>query len=517
VTSRRAVLDAVERLAYAAELLGDRRARSYGQAAWALRNLEGDLAAKLEDGSLLRVRGIGRSTAQVVADVLAGRPVTSTLADALPAGLFELRKVRGLGAKKVSKLWKVLGIETLAELEYACRENRLVELPGFGAKTQAKVLEGVAAVRAVEGMRRRDQARAILEDARATLETMAGVHRVELAGDYPRGLELCRALVLVVEADPGVALPTIDDVEIVLATGGFGWTCLRHRAHPEHVAALEARASGVDLSTLPLEDDVYAALGLATTPPERREPEVPLREAGDPERLLELADLVGALHNHTLASDGVDTLEAMREGAAARGLAYLGISEHSQTASYARGLEEDRLRAQLEAIRALPPGSCRVLAGVESDILEDGRLDYEDALLARLDFVVASVHRRHGQDAEAMTERLCEAVAHPATTVLGHPTGRLLMGRPPSDLDLDRVLDACLEHGVAIEMNAQPQRLDLGVEGLKLAKAKGVAVSLAADAHSVAALDYLAYGVAVARRAGLGPADVLNASGWPPR
>ncbi|MGF1467660.1 MAG: PHP domain-containing protein [Sandaracinaceae bacterium] len=533
MTTRRAVVDALEAIAFGAELKGDRRARSWGAAAWAIRNVQGDLRAMLDSGELLKVRGVGQASARVVQQALAGEEpdALTRLREELPPGLFALRRIKGLGPKKVKALYQGLRITGLAELEYACRENRLVDLPGFGSKTQAKVLAQLESLRETAGLLRRDQAKALLEPLAAALRVHPGVERAEVVGDHARGMELVAPRLLVAGPRPEAALATrTADVRALVGTCAsdrFGLVALGLTADPEHLEALAARAraqgklAGAEdaLDALegafPTAEHVYEALGLVPTAPERREPGVPLVEVGRAApALVALGDLRGALHNHTVASDGSHSLAEMRDAAARRGLSYLAITEHSEAAAYARGLEPERLRAQVEAIRALneaSDGACVLLTGIESDILRDGSLDYDDATLAGLEVVVASVHRRHGQGRDEMTARMVRAAHNPRTAVIGHPTGRLLLGRAPSEVDIDALLDACLEAGCAIELNAQPQRLDLGVEHLGRARERGVPISIAADAHSVDSLGYLEHGVAVARRAGLRPEDVLNA------
>ena len=533
---RKEIVRALQRLAFAAEMKGDRRARAWSGAAWALRQSDEDLHLLAQEGRLTELKGVGRSTAALVADLLDDlRPALLDELEAdLPAGLFELRKVKGLGPKKVKALWEALGVASLAELEQACRENRLVELKGFGAKTQQKVLAEIARLRESAGKRRRDQAWALV---RPVLRALREHGRAEVGGALRRGMELVEAMPIVTTAPPDAAAATgagsagagsagagstdegaADAVERVhVRPGAFGWALLQRSASEAHLEALRARAAerGVELEALEAEreEDVYDALGLAPTPPERREPGVPLVTAGKARTpLVRREDLRGALHNHTTASDGAHTLRQMRDAAAA-GLSYLGISEHSVSAFYARGLDVERLRAQREAIAELNAegSACTLLTGVESDILEDGALDYADDVLAELEVVVASVHRRYAQDREAATRRLANAARHPRAAVLGHPTGRLLLGRAPTDVDMAAVLDACVEGGCAVELNANPARLDLSAAHLAMAKARGVPVSIAADAHSMGELANLEHGVAVARRAGLTAEDVLNA------
>ncbi|HJL15527.1 MAG TPA: PHP domain-containing protein [Sandaracinaceae bacterium LLY-WYZ-13_1] len=538
MSARRAVTDALERLAFAATLLGDPRARTWASAAWAVRSLKGDVEAMHADGSLAEVRGVGEGVMDVVGEVLTGeRPEALRRMEAqIPEGLFAIRRIKGLGPKKIAALFEQLGVATLGELEYACLENRLVDLKGFGAKTQAKVLAQIRAIRETEGLMRRDQAAAVLDAVLAHVREVLGARAVAV-GEHARGLELVRELAVLVEtSDEAAARAAVDEArppetEVaahVAEPGRFGVAELWRTSSEGHRARMIERAGalGMVLDEGGLADDdgelfcataadVYEALGLVPTAVERREDRVPLVERGRaaPE-LVTRAALRGALHNHTIASDGSASLEEMRDAAAAHGLSYLGISEHSRSAFYARGLDEERLRAQVEAIRALraqDEDGCVLLTGVESDILADGSLDYAPDLLDELDVVIASVHRRHGQGPEAMTARMLAAARHPHTDVVGHPTGRLLLGRPPSEYDVEAFLDACAANDVAVELNANPHRLDLNEVHLAMAKERGVLVSIAADAHATRELDHLEHGVTLARRAGLGPEDVLNA------
>jgi len=538
MSPRRAVNDALDRIAFAAELLDDRRARTWRQAAWAVRNSEGDLRELYERGELAELRGVGGSTMRAVGEVLAGgKPAALIAYEAkLPDGLFRIRRIKGLGPKKVKRLWKELGITSLGELEYACRENRLVELDGFGPKTQDKVLQEIARLRATEGMVRRDQAEAVLGPIEHALWVLDTVEQVAVVGDLARGEELVRELAVLAQTrDEAAAAAQLErarpkdrDVTLHLADAAtFAARAVWLTSEPGHRAALSERAAARglafeadglrDVDGAPVaceeEDEVYRALGLSPTPRERRRDDVPLAEEGRARpRLVRREDLRGALHNHTVESDGSATLEQMRAAARDAGLEYLHISEHSESAYYARGLEVERLDAQLAQIDALndDPDGCVLLTGIESDIREDGSLDYPDEVLDRLDVVVASVHRRGPLDAAQMTERMVRAASHRHTDVVGHPTGRLLLGRAPIDFDVEAFLDACAANGVAVELNANPHRLDLNERHLAMAKERGLLVSIAADAHATRELANLEHGVVVARRAGLTPEDVLN-------
>jgi DNA polymerase (family 10) len=523
MASRRSIIEVFERLAFASELLDDPRAQSWGRASWALRNLEGDMKEMRESGALEEVRGIGKGTIVVLDQALAGqRPdALAELEAKLPAGLFDVRRIKGLGPKKVKQLWQELGITSLGELEYACRENRLVDLKGFGKKTQANILSSIADAQKGDGMMRRDRAHALISPYLAALSAHPGVARAIAVGEMRRGTELVRDLAVLIAGDDleaaiaaaAGARPPEAKIEVhQTSIDRFGTRAIELTGSEEHIAALEAR--GFDRERAYAEEkDVYDALGLHYVEPERREASAPLIEKGKAApRLIRREDIRGALHNHTLASDGTATLEQMRAAAEARGLEYLGISEHSHTAFYAKGLDIAQLLAQKETIARMnaEKSACTLLTGVESDILEKGELDYEPDVLAELEVIVASVHKRHAQDAQQMTERMVNAASNPFTAIVGHPTGRLLLGRAPSEYDVGAFLDACARSGCAVELNANPHRLDLHDEHLRMAKERGVLVSIAADAHSMDELDNLKYGIDIARRAGLGPEDVLN-------
>jgi DNA polymerase (family 10) len=266
------------------------------------------------------------------------------------------------------------------------------------------------------------------------------------------------------------------------------------------------------------EAEIYEALGLSYVPPEMREDtgEFALAEAGMMPNLIDSKDLRGTFHCHTDYSDGANTLEQMAEAAMAKGWEYLGIADHSRSAAYAGGMSVEKVRKQWDEIDRLNGkfgGKFRLLKGIECDILADGSMDYPDEILSEFDFVVASIHSGFGQDRAAQTARLIRAAENPHVTMLGHPTGRLLLARPGYDVDLEAVIQACARTGTMIEINASPYRLDLDTEGSKFAKRCGVMISINPDAHSIAGLDDVEYGIGVARRAGLEPKDVLNVLG----
>jgi DNA polymerase (family X) len=521
-------------LAFGFAIIGDpRRPGAYRSGARIIKKLGSDLPRALESGDLLATKGIGKGIVGIVEAALAGEEIAvqRELTKTLPEGLLQARQVRGLGPGRARALWQTLGVTSVAEIEYACNENRLIELPGFSDATQAKILAAIVDLRDRAGRLRIDQAWATVRATLERLQTGFAVQAVAV-GDLRRGCETVTEVEVAVLC-PGRTHPTIDGVTVHVCQEPtrYGALVAYTSASDGHLALLQQRAAnmGLQLSAdglsragtwleTPDEASVYAALDLHLPAAERREADVPLRPLDEqPERLVERADLQGALHNHTTASDGVHTLEQMRDAAAALGLRYLGISDHSQTASYAGGLSEERLVEQAAAIaRANAEGStCTLLTGVESDILRDGSLDYPDSLLDDLEVVVASVHNRFGQSRDAMTARMVAAASHRHGDIVGHPTGRLLLGRPAADVDMAAFFDACAQSGTAVELNANPQRLDLNVQHLRMAKERGLKVSIAADAHSTAGLLHLEHGVVMARRAGLAKEDVLNCLSLP--
>lgn len=508
---RRAASDALSELAFAAELLGeacpfDVDSKTISGLAWNVRGTD-----KAQLGLL---PGMTPLLFAVVDDALNDRApvVLADLKRLLPAGLFELRRVKGLGPKKVQKLWRDLGVESLGELEYACRENRLTTIAGFGDKTQAAILEQLAALSREAGLMRRDHAQTLVLDVVEALKD-AGA-RVEVAGALRRGMELVDEVVVVSTIAPTVALPP--RVQVVVADAArFGTVLVASSSSSEHLAALRARATskGLVFDDVAAADEaaVYAALGLVAVDAEQRDGSVLIEQGRALPKLITRADLQGALHNHTTASDGVHDVVTMLNAAGARGLKWLGISDHSEAAAYAHGLDARRLKAQADELRAADgTAGVRVLSGIEADIMADGALDLADSALSPLQVVVASMHQRYGLRGAAMTARLVRAARHPLVDIIGHPTGRLLLSRPPADFDVSALLHACELSGCAVELNANPARLDLAEQWLREAKARGVLVSIAADAHAADELDNLDHGIALARRAGLTADDVLN-------
>ncbi len=520
------------------------RANAFNRAARSIRGLEVPADERLAEGTLTDVSGIGDAMADHVADLLntGSFDQRDELQNAVPPGLLDLMRVKGLGTKKVRALWKELDITSLDELERAAREDAITRLSGFGAKTQANILENVERLRAYDKQRRYADAVASLRPVLQHLRDAEDTDRAEVTGPLRRHLETVdRADLLVSTRDVDALQARLDallpggvdrngdmlttalrdglPLAVHLADPGrFGTAWWRTTGSEAHCAAFEDRLGKP--APRAEEDEVFEAAGLAPIPPELREDDDELDAAAADAlpTLIDTDDLHGSLHNHSTYSDGAHSLRTMAETARDMGLSYFGICDHSQSLQVASGLSPDEVRQQWDEIDALnaecaadegPP--FRVFRGIESDILADGSLDYDDDLLASFDFVVASVHTKFGMTEAEATERVVRAVQNPHTRILGHPTGRLLLRREGYPLDHERVIQACAEEEVAIELNANPYRLDLDWRWIRRAVNQGVLIAINPDAHATAELQYVRWGVAVARKGWLSPAMCLNA------
>ncbi|MGB9920237.1 MAG: DNA polymerase/3'-5' exonuclease PolX [Moorellales bacterium] len=556
------------------ELKGDNpfKARAYRQGARALEQLTESVETLAAVGQLQGIPGIGPALAKKIGEIIeTGRcSLHERLRQEIPPGLVTMLALPGLGPKSVRLIHERLGITTLEELEEAARKRRLRQLPGMGPKTEWNILQGVRLLRASEGRVPLGIAWSLAEAWLADLRSLPGVERAEMAGELRRAHEMVEGITLVVGArEPAAVLRALRHhpqwrqtyregpnylcgagrlrvtVEIyVCPPAHFGRFLLYYTGSASHFRALleqcpsperrhllgwgwlfpEAEPPAEPLpgsgSTLtPLEEEeIYAALGLAFVPPELREGEGEIEAArqGHLPGLIRVEDIRGDLHVHTNWSDGRHDPEEMALAARARGYAYLGIADHSRSLTVARGLTSERLLAQREYIQELNRrhSGFRLLAGVEVDILVDGSLDYPDEILAQMDLVIASIHTGFKQEQEQIMARLRAALDNPHVDIIAHPTGRLLGRRSPYSVDLDRLLEMAAEKGKALEINATGDRLDLGAEAARKAAALGVPLVINTDAHDAAHLSTIRLGVAVARRAGLGPEQVLNTLPW---
>lgn len=533
------------------------RVRAYRTAARTVRNLGRelqDLVAAGED--LTELPGIGKDLAAKIREILDSGHAAflDRLHKEVPAGLAELLKIPGLGPKRVKLLNEQLGIASAAQLAKAAKAGRLRSLPGFGAKTEANLLHVLASQRTEKKKRfLYAAARQYAEPLLQYLQDAPGVRRAVIAGSFRRGRETVGDLDILVTAREGkpvmdhfVAYDEVADVvsqgstrgAVVLRSGlqvdlrvveaaSFGAALHYFTGSKAHNIAIRRRGQqrGLKINEYGVfkgkrqiagktEASVYKSVGLPLIPPPLREGrgEIEAAAAGKLPRLIQREDLKGDLHAHTDATDGQLDLESLARAAKRCGFRYLAITDHSQRLTVAHGLDPRRLARQLEAVDRLNErlSGITLLKGIEVDILADGGLDLPDSILSRLDLVVGSVHSGFRLPAKKQTERILRAVDQKYFSILGHPTGRLLLEREAYELDMERILQAAKDRGCFLELNAQPQRLDLNDVYCRMAKQAGVLLSLSTDAHSEADLDNQTYGIQQAQRGWLEKGDVLN-------
>ena len=556
-TDRLSVAHVLEQIAAFLEFRGENafRVRAFRTAAKAVLGLPGSVAEALADGSLAAIRGIGPATLAIVKEFqdTGQSSLLEELRQQTPTGLLDLLGIPGLGVARIKLLHEQLGIDSVAGLEAAARDGRLAALPRFGAKTAQKLLQSIAFTQRTRTFRLAHHAAREAEVLRSAVEQLPGVTRAVVAGEVRRCCEVVSELALVAETArpalelreaitrfPGLLDPSgAEDVVTFRSAGGmtasiritspvsFGAALAQATGSTSHLEQLAAQAESAGYSlapgallrrgaavAVPEEAALYHALGLSDIPPELREgfDEVARAAAGTLPRLVDRADLLGFLHCHTTYSDGTLGVEDMALACWDAGYAYVGITDHSKSAAYAGGLSVEKLERQWEEIATVQArvSDIRILKGIESDILVEGALDYPDETLARFDFVIGSIHSRFSLGEAEMTARVLGALENPFLTILGHPTGRLLLSRNPYPLDLEAVFAKAAASGVALEINGDPRRLDLDWRLVRRAKEHGVILAIGADAHGLSGIPNSEFGTAVARKAGLERQDVLN-------
>ena len=556
------IADVLEEMATRLEFRGENpfRVRAYQNGARAIRDLDESVASILKDDSrdLASVPGIGDTLAEKCQTLVetGTLPQLESLREQVPELLIEIARIPGVGAKKASTLHEALELKSLEDLRHACQQGRVAKLKGFGAKTEASILEGLSiAVQAAERFYWSAGHR-VAESIAEHMRACDAVEQMSWAGSYRRGRETVGDLdLLAVATDRAAAMDHFEAYPERTQTIGRGETKLSMRvgkafqvdlrvvAEEEFGAALQyftgSKAHNVHLRRLAkekglkvneygvfresddsriageTEQDVYAALGLPWIPPELREDRQEFAWAADGKlpALIDTGDIRGDLHMHTSATDGTATIREMAEAAIAKGLSYIAITDHSQRVTMAGGLDPKRLRRQWESIEEIRPefeGRLVILKGIECDILEKGGMDLPDDCLAEADWVLASVHYGQRQSRDEITERILGAIENPHVDCIAHPTGRLINRRPPYDVDLDQVMKAAKRHGTMLELNANPARLDLNDVHLATAKKEGIPIVINTDAHSVDGLDVISEGIRQARRGGLTKHDVAN-------
>jgi len=547
-----------ERLAGLLELEGANpfRVRAYRNAARFIRDHSRNLAELLDEGAdLAELPGIGRDLAGKIATLVhTGRlPLLEQVTARVPAPLLAMTRIEGLGPKRAKALYRALKVRNLEDLARAARSGRIRELPGFGIRTEQLIAERAGRAATAERRLRLADAEQVAGPLVAYLRGLDGVRQVEVAGSFRRRRETVGDLDVLVGASRGAkvmdrivryqevvevqaqgttraTLRLRNDLQVdvrVVPVATFGAALHYFTGSKAHNIAVRrlAMARGLKLNEYGLfrgeqriggrtEAEVFDAVGLPVIPPELREDRGEIQAARRQRlpRLVQLEDIRGDLHCHSLATDGRDTIEAMARAAAARGYEYLSINDHSRHVTVANGLDRRRL---LEQVRAIDRLNARldgivILKSVEVDILDDGRLDLPDSVLQELDFTVCAIHYGFGYTRARQTDRILRAMDNPHFAILAHPTGRLINAREPYEVDLERVLEGARQRGRIMELNAQPDRLDLDDRACRLAKEIGVKVAISTDAHRVADLDLMRFGLDQGRRGWLEAADVAN-------
>jgi DNA polymerase (family 10) len=536
--------------------------KAFASGAFNLRKIK-DPLSDLQESQLLMIPGVGKSVARAIVEYSVSRrfPALEDLLAVTPTGLIAMLGVKGLGPKKVRMIWQELGIENVEDLFDACRQNRLVEVSGFGYKTQQTIMAAIEFSYGARGKFHLARVMPYAESFLAGMRLVFGDERHEFTSDYYRKSDVIENLVLLTTAMEMSGISSAEWCEVAAAGGDHnvkfsrdldpstvsnqtgmnhfeGWTMdeeagvLRHEqgfemtievvmhsdfdrilfeggAAARHLELLGYSSSDWKGSDL----DTYAAKGVNFVVPSRREGHRELERPVEEASLLKYSDIKGVLHNHTTYSDGLNSVEEMALFAMEIGMEYLGICDHSKTAGYARGLQVERVLQQFEEIDTLNQQlwPFKIFKGIESDILGNGDLDYEPEILGRFDMVVASVHSNLNMTQDKAMDRLLRAIENPYTTILGHPTGRLLLMREGYPIDHHKVIDACASNGVALELNAHPYRLDIDWRYVDYAMEKGVMVSVNPDAHEKRGYLDMHFGVLSGQKGGLQTSQTLNA------
>ena len=559
--SREEMVKVLEEIALLLELKDENpfKIKAYRAGAETVRTYPDDIVALAAANELKGVKGIGEALRDKLHEMATtGRLVFhENLRAEFPAGLFALFELQGLGPKKIKTLHRELGIHSIDDLKRACEENRIAGTPGFGAKTQANILEAIAHRESYDGIFRLGSVAHVVEDLLEKLRDHPDALRVAACGSYRRSKETVHDIDLLVATSHPAELTsyftTLPGIQKILAHGDtkasvildnglqcdlravsnaqFPFALQYFSGSKEHNVALRQLALrrgwslneydftrvNDDADSLPEvheEKDIYQALGLSFIEPELRENlgEIEAAQNDTLPRLVEIGNLRGTFHNHTTESDGKNSLEEMATAAQELGLQYLGIADHSKSSFQANGLHEDRLLRQVAAIRTFnaTQQGFRVFAGSEVDILKDGSLDFPDEILAQLDYCVASVHNAFTLDEDEMTRRIIRAMENEHVTMLGHLTGRLLLKREAYAVNHSKIIDCAAETRTVIELNCNPMRLDMDWRWWHRARDKGVLCSINPDAHKTEQLQFLHFGVRLARKGWLRREDVIN-------
>lgn len=553
----------LKEMAVLMEILGSNpfKIRAHENAARALEGVAADVSVLIENGELTSIKGIGKGIADKIVDLFRNGAISEhqKLKEKVPAGLLEISKINGMGPKKVRAVWKELDIDTLDQLEEAARGGKLAVMKGFGAKTEAKILQNIELLKKYQDSHLLSDAwqagLALVESVRE----FSGVIRCELAGSLRRRKEVVKDIDIVASAQPQdraeimKKFTSLDQVEVVngqgetkssvVLKGGiaadlrvvddqqFPYTLHHFTGSKEHNVAMRQHAIklGMKVSEWGLfkgealvecEDEaaLFSALGMSYVAPELRENygEIEAAIAGEIPELINDGDIRGIIHTHSTWSDGVNSVAEMAAACQQRGYEYLAISDHSKAAAYANGLSVERIHQQHQEIDELNQKleGFRVLKSIECDILADGTLDYDNEILGSFDLVIASIHSKFSMTEQEATDRMIRAINNPYVNIVGHLTGRLLLSRDGYPIDQQAVLEVAGKQGVSVEINANPHRLDLDWRLCKFALEKNVMISINPDAHRISGLDDMQYGIGVARKGWVTADRVLNCKSW---
>lgn len=558
VMDRKAIVQVLREIAALLELKGDNpyKIRSYENAAAQMELIQQDLFILIQNDELKDIKGIGKKMSSVIEELVTNRTLEEyeVLKSEIPEGVFQMLQVPGLGPKKVKLLMDELNITDLETLQKACESSDISKVKGFGAKTVQKILEGIQFLKQHRGQTLYFSAYDTAQRIVSMLSENEAVLRIDVAGSLRRKKEAVKDIdILAASEDPENVMESFINLPIVKSVTSHGKTkssiitqdeiavdlrvvtaqqypyALHHfTGSKEHNTEMRhlAKQKGYKMNEYGLfdekealilcssEEEIFNALGLIYIPAELREGigEIEAAKERKIPNLIQRKEIVGAFHIHTSYSDGANSVQEMVEYARNMGLQYIGISDHSQTAFYAHGLKKEKILEQHAEIDLLNEryNDIHIFKGIESDILPDGSLDYEDELLNSFDFIIASIHSNFNMSSDEMTARILKAVENPHTTMLGHLTGRLLLKREGYGLDIHKIIEACAQNNVIIEINANPVRLDLDWRFCKYAKEKGVMLSINPDAHRCSGLEHIEYGVAAARKGWLEAKDIVN-------
>jgi DNA polymerase (family 10) len=554
--AEKSVPQVLEEIGTLLEIKGENpfKSRAYYNAAQTLSGID-DLDEVIQEKRLKEIKGIGEAIAGKIEEYVETGRMTyfEELKKQLPESLLELLQIPNLGPKKIKVLFDDLGVTNVGELEYACKENRLVGLPGFGEKTQDKILRGIEFVKRHKGEYLVGDVYPLAYDIKEKIQAVAKGGTVEVCGSIRRRKEIVRDIDILVGGVDFQSITSfftsLSEVEEIIVSGEtktscrlksgieadlrivnkeeFPYALMYFTGSKEHNVKLRGMAKkkgfklneyglfdGDKLVTLNSEEEIYRMLDLAYIAPELREDTGEIEAAGQGELplLVEMGDIQGTFHIHTEFSDGIDSIEKIVQTAKRLEFTYIGIADHSKSAYYAGGLKVEDLYRQWEIIDTLNARETdfHIFKGIESDILPDGSLDYDAEILERFDFVIGSIHSSFHLKKDEQEARIVKAMESPYVTILGHPTGRLLLSREGYDIDMRTIIDTAARTNTIIELNASPYRLDIDWRYMKYAKEKGVMISINPDAHAAAGLAEIFYGIGIARKGWQEKKDILN-------